>query len=290
MNNEEALLEAIEKTPKAIEFEVNNDFVKKLPEIISNVMEIEKWAYAQTESDRNLVLVTDEDFDNAKKRCADINKVVSSIDDKRKAVKKAYSEPIVEFEKALKRVTTVLTEAKDNLWSQVINAENEAKQKKWNEINDYYDKTAGEFAEYKPFDVVADKTWANKTKSLISIYREIDEIIEKGKKDIESIKSIGDEADIPALMLKYKAGATLNEIITYANELKAIRNKDSNTISANTDDTPNNDKPVEEAPVKSAEIENEEKVEIVFKVTATPTQFKMLREFLMTNGIKYGKA
>ena len=115
---------------RTVEFMVQGDFVKNLPQILSNVQEIKVWAEEQTRLDRSLILQTDEDFDNGRKRCATINKVIQSIEAKRKDVKKAYNEPYEIFEKSLKEVTTVLTEAKDNLWGQITQAENDAKARK----------------------------------------------------------------------------------------------------------------------------------------------------------------
>ena len=90
--------------PQSVEFSVSTDFISNLPQILSNIEEVRQWAVSQTETDRSLKLVSDEDFDTAKKRCAEINKVVQRIDDKRKEVKKAYTEPYDIFEKKLKEV------------------------------------------------------------------------------------------------------------------------------------------------------------------------------------------
>ncbi|MBR2870700.1 MAG: DUF1351 domain-containing protein, partial [Clostridia bacterium] len=95
-NFEQAIeqLNSVAVVPSSIEFTVQEDFINNLPQIISNVEQLAVWAKAQTEADKNLILTSDDDFDKAKKRCADIKKVVKSINDKRISVKKAYSQPI----------------------------------------------------------------------------------------------------------------------------------------------------------------------------------------------------
>ena len=79
--------------PKSIEFTVQEDFAKNLPQIVSNLEQVEAWAIAQTEQDRNLVLLTEEDFETAKERSAQLNKQIKLIEDKRKEIKKAYNQP-----------------------------------------------------------------------------------------------------------------------------------------------------------------------------------------------------
>ena len=96
-----AELEAAERHGE-ISFEVKDDFVKQLPEILSNIEAVKDWAIATTQHDKTLILETDEDFENAKTRCADINRIIKAIDGKRKEVKDEYNKPFKVFEDKLK--------------------------------------------------------------------------------------------------------------------------------------------------------------------------------------------
>lgn len=102
-----------------ISFVVRDDFVRNLPQIITNIREITSWAQAQTESDRAMQLRTASDIEYAKRRCAQINKVIRAIDDKRKFVKNAYLQPYITFEDEVKTCILILSDAKNNLWTQV---------------------------------------------------------------------------------------------------------------------------------------------------------------------------
>ena len=113
--------------PVTVEFTVQMDFVQKLPHILSNIEKIKSWATARTENDRTLILRTDEDFEKARERCAEINKIIKSIDDKRKEVKKEYTAPLEIFEKSLKETIAILQSARENLWGQVLEAEDRVK-------------------------------------------------------------------------------------------------------------------------------------------------------------------
>ena len=67
-------LNTMQQVPQSMDFVVKDDFVKNLPQILSNVKELGEWAKRQTESDRNLILTTDDDFENAKKRTIEFEK------------------------------------------------------------------------------------------------------------------------------------------------------------------------------------------------------------------------
>ena len=162
---------------QALEFVVDESFIKRLPEIISNLEAIKGAIIERTEADRNLVLVTDEDFDKARKRCAELNKIVSQIDEERKRVKREYVKPYEEFDKKIKETTAVITEAKDNLWGQITAAENAAKERKEEEYKAYYAEKGAFAAEYRPWEQIFNKSWLNKGYTAEKVCKEIDDII-----------------------------------------------------------------------------------------------------------------
>ena len=270
---------------RTVEFMVQGDFVKNLPQILSNVQEIKVWAEEQTRLDRSLILQTDEDFDNGRKRCATINKVIQSIEAKRKDVKKAYNEPYEIFEKSLKEVTAVLTEAKDNLWGQITQAENEAKARKEAEYRTYFERAGLKF---RTWAQVFDKKWLNKGKDDKTVYAEIDEIVRKCNEEVSAIQSLNSEF-ITALLQYYADGHTLGDTITYNTRLgeqKRLVEQRKAQEQANTPPAPQTAKNDNYARVEPIE---EEIVTIDFRVQCTSTQLQTLGQFMRQHGIKYGK-
>lgn len=292
-------LETLEETntPQTIEFKVQNDFVEKLPEILSNCEQVKQWAIAQTEADRNLILKTDEDFDNGRKRCAEINKVVASIESRRKEVKKEYNKPYELFEKKLKEVTAVLTEAKDNLWSQITAAEEKVKAEKENDFKRYFENhdDYAKIKDYRGWEQIFDKTWLNKGKKYDTIFKEIDGKIKTVCDELVSISDLNSEFE-PALLLKYKNGASLTEILSANRELKAqkeeLERKKAEQQQAavkQSIETPVIEQP--QTQPKQAEVTDadEELITIDFRVVCTKTKLKTLGDYMKTNGIKYGR-
>lgn len=273
-----------ENIPQTIEFKVQDDFVKKLPEILSNVAQIKQWAIERTEEDRNLVLVSDEDFEIGKKRCAEINKVIQNIDAKRKDVKKRYNEPYEIFEKSLKEVLDVLKTAKDNLWGQVTAAEEKAKADKEAELKAYYE---GLNCKWRTWKQVFDKTWLNKGKKIDAVKEEIDRIVEATNNDIKIIESLNSEYEV-ALKVRYTDGYGLGEVVSYNTQLTSQHKRDEAEKGQGVANT----QPTQQMPVETATIEQkteEELIVIDFRVQCTVSQLSELGKYMKAHGIKYSK-
>lgn len=271
-----------ENVPSSIDFTVREDFKDALPQILSNLDEVEVWLRANTEVDRNLVLVTEEDFEQAKKRCSAINKVVKDINDKKIFVKKLYIKPYQVFEDRAKEVMAVGTTAKDNLWSQIVKAEEERKAEKEKKLREYW--TA--HGEILPYEQIANDKWLNKGVRLETAFAEMDERVKSIQADIQAIKGLHSEFEV-ALLESYSNGTTLNEIIAYNNRLQAQKQaveREKTEERANTQPTP----------VKAVEseikgVDDEPITDIAFRVWGTATQFAKLKAFLQENGMRYGK-
>lgn len=278
------------KMPQRIEFTVQEDFVKSLPQILSNIAEIKAWATARTALDRNAVLVTDDDFKQAKDRCAQYNKVVAAIDSKRKDVKKAYIQPLEVFEKAINETKAILTEAKDNLWSQVTEAEEAIRKEKLDKLTAYWEQALdSSITCYRKFTDIADPKWLNKGVKYATAFEALDKAYQGIVNDIQAIKSLNSEFEI-ALLEYYKDGHNLGETIAYNMRLQNQKTA-SETAKAETQaNTQNEAKQSGQAEQTSQTEENVKIYEITFKVVGTKTQLHDLRVFMNKNGIKFEMA
>ena len=292
MDNFETAIAELNKQqymPKSIEFTVQEDFINNLPAIVSNLEQVEQWAIVQTEQDRSLVLLTDEDFENAKERSAQLNKQIKLIEDKRKEIKKAYIQPYEVFEKASKRVTAVLSTARENLWGQVTKAEEEQKKEKEDKLRDYWqEKTKVNVAVSRTFEQIFDKKWLNKGVKLEAAYAEMDKIFEAILIDVDVIKSLNSEFEV-SLLEAYKDGYSMSAVLAYNNRLNAqkqaqIKREEESRV---------NTQPKEENPILAQKNEpseeDEELLRIEFWVEGTPDQIKALGKYIRDNGLKYGK-
>lgn len=274
--------EVIAATPaEQISFAVNRDFTAQLPQIRSNIDAVKSWAIACTETDRKLVLVNDADFDAAKKRCADINKIIESIDRERKEIKKAYTAPYEVFERKVKEVNKVLTDAKNNLWEQVQDAEQLQRNERETRLRDYYEAAAQKHRvlNYRGWLQVFNQKWLNKSTAENAVKKELDALVATIDNEVTAIKAMGGQNTV-AMLEYYKRGAGLAETINYGNELNAI---------AAAQPAPQTVPQATAQAQQPAGDADDEIVTVDFRVTCTRNQLAALKTFLVERNIKYGR-
>lgn len=292
-----------EQVPKTVEFKVT-EFESKLPAILSNVEAVKRWAILQTEQDRNLVLETEEDFENGKKRCAEINKQITNIENRRKDVKKAYIAPYEIFEKSIKEVIAVLNEAKTNLWSQVTKAEEKLKAKKELEYKTFFEQQAkaNGISDYCKWTTIFDKTWLNKGKSKAVVFDDINAKIKIAVDEINAILSLNSSFEAE-LLREYSNGASIASILAINKELYEQQERleqrkaeiaRSKTVEEQNTQARESERVQQQTPLTSQTTPSDENAEycevtVDFRVITTPQKLKALGEYMRNNGIKYGK-
>lgn len=276
--------------PVTVEFTVQMDFVQKLPEILSNIEKIKSWATARTENDRTLILRTDEDFEKARERCAEINKIIKSIDDKRKEVKKEYTAPLEIFEKSLKEPIAILQSARENLWGQVLKSEDRVKSEKEADFKNYWESISADNP-YRTFEQIFDRSWLNKGKRKEAVYSAMDDAYNAICTDIAAIKGLGSKYEV-SLLEYYRENHSIAQIIAYNARLTAAESRQQAEGGTDKQILPSeNSKPAQNVyeNEKGMPDDAEESMTMDFRVYATKTQLTKLKEFLNANKIKYGR-
>lgn len=276
--------------PRSIEFTVQEDFVKNLPDIVSNLAEVKKWAEEQTKYDREMVLITDDDFENAKARSTDLNKKITQIENKRKEIKREYNRPYEIFDKAAKDVVMVLSAARENLWGQIQKQEAEKKLKLESEYRRYYETTAEEkgVLKYRSWKQIFNEKWLNKTTKADKVIEEINGIIETTKNELTAIKALNSEFEL-VLLQRYAEGHTMADIITYDSRLKAEKQAEETQKQVVKENTQPHTEKAENTSKDEPTSEIEEVFATDFRVWTTKGQLMALGKWLRENGIKYGK-
>lgn len=293
MGNEEFFDALVEfdkqrKANRELEFVVDESFVEHLPEILSNIETIKKAVAEQTETDRTLILQTDEDFERARKRCAELNKINTQIDDQRKRVKREYIKPYELFDKALKETTAIITEAKDNLWGQIKAAEDAVKEQKETEYKEYYCDAGEHITPYRSWEQIFKKEWLNKGYSKEKVRDEINDIIKEVMDDLEAIDNLKSEFHT-SLIDKYRSGATLKEVIAYQIALQDAKMSEERRKGMEQATSAQNAETRTDANVAQENGIEDETITADFRVTCTRKQLKELKNFLIWNNIQYGK-
>lgn len=288
MNSFDEALTALEKVPQSgsIEVYVDTAFVKNLPQVLNNLSEVEEWVKRQTANDRNLV-VTSENEEEVKARCAELNKLTEQIEAKRKQVKKAYQAPLALFESKCKAVVAALQEPKDHLWGQIKAADERRKDEKRAALLQHYREAIGDNYGYTPWERIEKSAWLTKGARLETVYKELDEIAEGVRADIEAITNVAGN-DSAALLVEYKRGKTLTEVLKYYEVLKTQREQQARAAAERAQSKPQ--EPQTAAQETPSPVQQEERVyAITLHFRMTRAQARKLSQFLSTNNIYYTK-
>jgi Protein of unknown function (DUF1351). len=164
---------------------------------------------------------------DGKKFLADIRKEKKTIDEERKAIKKAWMEPYTLFEKRVKGIIALYDRPERLISDQIAEYENQRKELKKQDIRQEYGHVVSgldmpELAEWLPPSRIYDARWENATCSKKKVREEIQSIFRQLEMSVETIRSMKSEWEVDALEVLRKTGNLQEAIgkITSLNEQK----------------------------------------------------------------------
>lgn len=253
-----------ELTPKLIAFN-NEDIVNQLK--------------PQLEHYKNITY-TENDVPTAKADRATLNKFRDAIDDERKRIKKYYLQPYDHFEQQVKEITALIDETSKSIDVQVKNFEDQKKQLKKCEIVEFWNQNIGNLANLINIENVFSDQWLNTTYSLKKVKEDITNFIAKVNQDLAVITSLNfkQETHLKDFYLRtFDLTSTLQEKTRLEENEKRLAELSQKQA-------------LEQAkPQKVEETPTDEILVVDFRVYATKTQIKQLKDFLDSQKIKYGK-
>lgn len=295
-----------------INFEVAQEAlaVVRNTEITANFDEVKAALTVMVAPYKN-VIVTEDGIADAKKDRARIRKVADRIDEMRKTVKKAYTEPLAAFEAKCKELTDICTDASNNLDEQVKAFEKREADEKLAKLRLEYERYgSSEAREYCPWERIVNPKWANKGFAFEAAVGEIHYALDETADNLLSIRAMGGE-DTAYLLDFYKESRDVGRVMRKAGELKEAREREERRRveeaarrahleeerrrceeeTARVQTSESWAEPEENAePVECEEPESEELLTVSFRVECTKAQLSALAAFLRANGIRYGKA
>ena len=285
---------------REVAFMVDDGYISALPAaILSNAAEVRRQLSDALEKYRNLV-VTEDTVDDAKSTLANLRKQMELIDTQRKDVKKNWDKPLKAIEGDVKKLVEEFASVIEPIAAQVKSFEETEKRNKENSLRLVYETEIGEeHLRYRPWESVFDPKWTNRTAKRDKIIDELVKIADRVKDEVRAIRMLGSEFEV-ALLDHYAEHHDLTSAISYNERLKIQKQvneaqsqaqalQDERKNEERTDVTPQPQKPLETILEPSADV-REETVSIAFRVECTKSQLQKLKEFLVENKIKYGKA
>ena len=267
---------------------------------------------------------TEDTVAEAKRDRANLNKLSKALEDKRKELKSVYLTPYNSFEAQAKELVAMIKKQSDAIDAQVKAYDQKRRDEKLEKIKtELYAPMIGDLAELVPYQRLHDPKWLNVTVGMAAISEALSAKIESiaaGLATLDKLELPEDVAgQVKAEFLKsYDLGAAMaaKDRIMDERERMVRYLAAQSAARATQEDREEMTPPVEEKPSETQKVgtgeiqepsswghENDKEaqetgvgknaaeslMQLDFRVWVTHSQMMALREFLVSNNIKYGK-
>ena len=213
-----------------------------------------------------------------------------AIDDRRKAVKKEYNAPYMEFEAKIKDILSDVQEAIGNIDGQVKGFEANSNEEKLGRIKMFFNISFGNLAKVVPFERINNPKWLNKGYKMPDIEAEISKMANDLRDNVDAVKALKSENE-DALLRKLYLTLDMGEVMKEQAALNAIAEARKAKIAQMVEEAKKANPTPSQEPTEAFTVDTPEPVQVIsFKVWVTEAQKAALRNFLVENGIRYGKA
>ena len=241
------------------------------------------------------LIVTEDAIPAAKTDLANLRRLEKAIDDRRKAVKKEYNAPYMEFEAKIKDILADVQAAETNIDGQVKAFEKKVEDEKLANIKAFYAISFAQFKDEVPFERIYNPKWLNKGYKMPDIEEEIAAAANKLWADIGVIKGLKTNHEASLLDTLYTT-LDLGKALEKHNILTTLEEKRKAEEQARKEEEDRKYEEAVNAPIEymaqdELKVDTPEPLqEIAFRVWVTEAQKAMLKKFLVANGIRYGRA
>lgn len=246
----------------------------------------------------NKITVTEDSVKEGKQDLASLRKLSTTINDKRKEMKKFCLQPYELFEKQVKELDSLIQNPIEKIDTQVKTFEEAKKQAKHDRLKKIFEaeKLEAEL-EFVDWADVFQPNWDNVTKSEKSIHEEIVERLNGIKQGLETVQSIKSDYSFE-LVEVYKKTYSVEAAITENNRLielaerkavaeaeKAAKVVEPDTVLAQP--IPEwNPEPIQNTPTETP---TEKTYTVNFAVTGTQEQLQALGQFMRAQNIEFSR-
>lgn len=277
-----------------------------LPPVEWNFAEVKQWVQDGLEAYKGRVY-TDDTIALAKKDRATLNKLAEAIDSKRKEMKAKYLEPYEQFDRDTKELKAMIKDQAAEIDAQVKSYEKFKKAAKLEGIKvELYGPMIGKLADLVPYEKLHDPKWLNVSTSKSTISTELGGKIDRIISGLETIDKLDYPEDVKEVTrVAFLRNFRLDEAIAETEAAMKCREAQGRLQAASESTQPEGERytpPNDENPLhgqaeaqeadKTIHTEPQEEVhtiELDFRVWVTRQQMAALKEFLNSNGIKFGR-
>lgn len=255
-----------------------------------NYSELKKEIAEKTKPYKGLI-VTEDAIPVAKSDLANLRKLEKAIDDRRKAVKKEYNAPYMEFEAKIKDILADVQEAEANIDTQVKAFEKKVDDEKYAQIRKFFELSFNGFLDDVRFETIYNPKWLNKGCKMADIEEEIAAAANRLHADIEVVKGLKSPHEISLLNTLFYS-LDLGEVLKQHNTLMALEERRRAEEQAKqevvAEEEKTNPTPAQQ-PTEQFVVDTPAPLQVIdFRVWVNDEQKAALKHFLVSNGIRYG--
>ena len=238
------------------------------------------------------LIVTEDAIPVAKTDLANLRKLEKAIDDRRKTVKKEYNAPYMEFETKVKDILSDIQEAEANIDTQVKAFEQKEQDAKFAKIKQFFELTFHDFINDVRFETVYNPKWLNKGCKMADIEEEIAASANRLYADVEVVKGLKSSHEISLLNTLFHS-LDLGEALKQHNVLVSLEERRKAEEQAKQEQVVTQEEKTDPTPVQTPTeqfvVDTPEPLQVIkFKVWVNEDQKIALKNFLVSNGIRYG--
>lgn len=245
------------------------------PNSIANFEELKAQLEQQLQKYKNMA-ITQDNIAAAKSDRANLNKLKTAVDDQRKAVKKQWAAYYAPFEEQCKILTAMIDEPIRMIDAQLHSMDEEAKQKKYAELQAHFDAVCD--LNFLTLGRIVNPKWQNATCKVEKLKEEITETIGRVKGDYSDIMQLfGNGQFITPVLNCYVETLDKSKAIAYGVTLtqkEQERQKQAEKVQPQPTPQP---EPIQPETIGS----------VSFRVTGTKSQIIKIRDFMKSNNISF---
>ena len=276
--------------------------VKKNIGTIEDNLDVVEASIRQKLAEYAQVVITQDCIQDGKELLADIRKEKKSLDDERKAIKKAWMKPYEAFEVRAKKIIDLYDEPVRLIHSQLEAYEEDRKAAKRNNIKKIYEfvvKENAELADWLPLEKIYDTKWENATCKDKTIREAMEMAFSQIKISISTIQSMQSAWEEDALNVLKDTGSLplaiekINSLTKQAERIEEVKKAQEEASKAELEAKRAEDKAVVEEPQELIEPETDilfpfaaEKI-VVLKVNVGENNLNLVKDFFESINIEY---
>lgn len=280
-----------------MEFLITTD-LSTLPESIDFNFDDMKNELSVKLENYNALVVTEDSIKEAKSDRANLNKLKTAIEDKRKEVKKLCLAPYESFEKQCKEIVALIDAPIKSIDGQIAVFDQKLQDEKWEQISAYYQSEVKELLPVVPLEKIVSPKWKNKTESVENVCNGIGDTLERIRAELESLENTPEEfrAQVKDVYLKefsiVQARQEYKRLDERKKQLEEMERRKIEASKQKPETVPTPAVAPDPVPAETPVAEKPKLVEVPiysasFKVKGTKEQLIALKQFFTENNINY---